>query len=117
MFEDYYKKDEDEDSEDSNAESNWRNDYPDSEHSDDSIGEEDIRNALKNMNMDDELSTSDEDFVYGLDKDDVERYGHKYAKYKARIKKEIEGHCDSDSEEEEDDYDDDEAEEDHENYD
>ncbi|XP_001605210.1 probable RNA polymerase II nuclear localization protein SLC7A6OS [Nasonia vitripennis] len=90
VFEDYYKdNDYQGESEDSNSESNWRNDYPDSDHSENSIGENDIRNAMKNLTVADE-SSSDEDFVYGLNEEDVERYGWKYAHYKARIKKEME---------------------------
>ncbi|KAJ8670577.1 hypothetical protein QAD02_001836 [Eretmocerus hayati] len=94
VFEDYYRDNEGDyegESEDSNSESNWRNDYPDSDHSNESIGENDIRRAMRNLNVEDELSSDDEDFVYGLDEDDVERYGYKYAKYKARMNKEKEG--------------------------
>ena len=92
VFEDQFKDDEDhyqDESEDSNSESNWKNDYPDSDHSENSVDEHDIRNAMKNLNVEDELSTDDsDDLVYGLDEKDVERYGYKYAKYKARIQKE-----------------------------
>lgn len=41
--------DDDDDSEDSNAENNWRNDYPDSEPS--SIDEEDMIKAVENINL------------------------------------------------------------------
>lgn len=96
VFEDYYKDNNDNqgESEDSNSESNWRNDYPDSDHSENSIVESDIRNAMKKLNVnddDDDDESSDDDFVYGLDEDDVEKYGWKYAHYKARMKKEVEG--------------------------
>lgn len=47
---------------------------------------------MQNLNVNEELSSDEEDFVYGLDAEDVERYGFKYAKYKARIKKEEEGY-------------------------
>ncbi|XP_058798270.1 probable RNA polymerase II nuclear localization protein SLC7A6OS isoform X1 [Phymastichus coffea] len=94
VFEDYYRDNEEEyreESEDSNSESNWKNEYPDSEYSEESVEENDMRNAMKKLNVDNELSSDDDDdndFVYGLDKADVERYGYKYAKYKAQLKKE-----------------------------
>ena len=77
-------------SEDSNSESNWRNDYPDSDHSEKSIDEDDIREAVMNMKVDDgsDLSSED-DFVYAVDENDVEAYGYKYARYKARIQEEL----------------------------
>ena len=93
VFEDCYKDTEQkysDDSEDSNCESYWKNDYPDSDHSDGSIRINDIRSAMQNMNVEDDLSSDSEDFVYGLDEDIVERYGFKYAKYRERIKKELE---------------------------
>lgn len=74
-------------SEDSNSESNWRNDYPDSDYTGDSIDEDDMRAAVKNMQLEDD--SSDSDFVYALDKEDVDNYGYKYAKYKAALKKEL----------------------------
>ncbi|KOC62719.1 putative RNA polymerase II nuclear localization protein SLC7A6OS [Habropoda laboriosa] len=94
-------------SEDSNSESNWRNDYPDdSNHSEASIEEDDMREAVRKMNLEDGSDLSEEDdFVYAVDKADVEAYGYKYARYKARIKKELdedEDHrsiCTSDSDE------------------
>ncbi|XP_011299143.1 probable RNA polymerase II nuclear localization protein SLC7A6OS [Fopius arisanus] len=84
------KSDADE-SEDSNSESNWRNEYPDSEHSDDSINEDDMRAAVERLKVDGDESdlSSDNDFVYAVDEDDVNNYGYKYAKYKARIKEEL----------------------------
>ncbi|XP_024944048.1 probable RNA polymerase II nuclear localization protein SLC7A6OS [Cephus cinctus] len=79
-------------SEDSNSESNWRNDYPDSDHSEGSVGEDDIRSAIKSIKLDDEESdlSSEDDFVYGVDEGDVNSFGYKYAKYKARIKAQME---------------------------
>ncbi|XP_071876252.1 female sterile (2) ltoPP43 [Bombus fervidus] len=78
-------------SEDSNSESNWRNDYPDSSYSEGSIDEDDIREAVTNMRLEDESDLSEEDdFIYALDEAIVENYGYKYAKYKARMKKELE---------------------------
>ncbi|XP_076243379.1 female sterile (2) ltoPP43 [Calliopsis andreniformis] len=77
-------------SEDSNSESNWRNDYPDSDHSEGSIDDEDMREAIMKMKVEEgsDLSSED-DFVYAIDEDDVEAYGYKYAKYKAKMKKEL----------------------------
>lgn len=106
-------------SEDSNSESNWRNDYPDSNHSERSIDEDDMREAVMNMRLDDgsDLSNDEDDFVYAVDEADVESYGYKYAKYKAIVLEELgedeenhlsdySGICMSeDSEEEYDDFD------------
>nr|XP_034176580.1 probable RNA polymerase II nuclear localization protein SLC7A6OS [Osmia lignaria] len=77
-------------SEDSNSESNWRNDYPDSPHSERSINEDDMREAVMNMKLDEGSDLSEEDdFVYAVDEADVENYGYKYARYKAKIKEEL----------------------------
>ncbi|CAL7935924.1 unnamed protein product [Xylocopa violacea] len=77
-------------SDDSNSESNWRNDYPDSNHSERSIDEDDMRDAVMNMRLEDGSDLSEEDdFVYAVDEADVEAYGYKYARYKARIKEEL----------------------------
>lgn len=79
-------------SDDSNDENNWRNDYPDS---DNSINEDDMRLAMQmgdmNLGQDNELSSSDDELIYGVDADpeDVEYHGEVYAKYKARIKREL----------------------------
>ncbi|XP_053695888.1 probable RNA polymerase II nuclear localization protein SLC7A6OS [Sabethes cyaneus] len=113
----------DEDTEDSNDENNWRNDYPDED--DDifgeanSVGEEEIRRAVEDFDFegDRELSSDDDDytgvgnssgFAYpandddydndeyceednaGLNQDDVDRFGTAYAKYKARVMKDME---------------------------
>lgn len=92
--------DSDLDSEDSNAENNWRNDYPDE---DDmlSVNEDDMVEAMKNVDLEDDLLSSDEGeegFVYSIDSEavgfeediddtDVHRYGERYARFKARHKK------------------------------
>ncbi|PSN32815.1 hypothetical protein C0J52_14169 [Blattella germanica] len=93
-----------EDSDDSNDENNWRNDYPDSDHS---IDEDDMRMAVEmnDMTLSDgeDLSsdTADEDFVYGVTVDprDVMLYGEAYANYKTRILHELDGREDSDEDE------------------
>ncbi|XP_077291014.1 female sterile (2) ltoPP43 [Arctopsyche grandis] len=80
--------------EDSNEENNWRNEYPDTE--DDSVDEDDIIRAVQNMDLENDLSSEDdEEAIYGyakndtdaikINKDDVERYGLAYAKYKSKI--------------------------------
>lgn len=54
------------DSDDSNAENNWRNDYPD-ESDMESINEDDMVDAMKNVCIDEDLLSSDsgeEGFVY-----------------------------------------------------
>ncbi|XP_011556176.3 probable RNA polymerase II nuclear localization protein SLC7A6OS [Plutella xylostella] len=75
-------------SDDSNDENNWRNEYPDSEHS--SIGSEDMVRAVENCRLEDDLSSdADEDKIYDepsdLFNEDVKRYGEAYAKYKAKV--------------------------------
>lgn len=89
LYDDAYNDKPDYESDDSNDELNPCNDYPDSDHSEESIGDEDIRNAMKNLQVHD-LSTDEDDneFVYGLDEADVDRYGYEYARYKAKMKKE-----------------------------
>ncbi|XP_047544852.1 probable RNA polymerase II nuclear localization protein SLC7A6OS [Vanessa atalanta] len=86
------------DSEDSNAENDWRNDYPDSEPS--SLDEEDMIKAVQNCNIEDELSSdTGEDKIYeeppDLFNEDVKRYGAAYAKYKAKVLAEQSGLSDS----------------------
>lgn len=85
-----------EESDDSNDENNWRNDYPEeSDH--ESITEEDMVEAVKRFTIDDDLSSDDgvENFTYGgdneaagfednIDLSDVQRYGKMYARFKAR---------------------------------
>lgn len=59
--------DSDFDSEDSNDEANWRNDYPDTDDGN-SVGEEDMRRAVEDLNFgsgDDNLSSDEEDYNYG----------------------------------------------------
>ncbi|XP_049281006.1 probable RNA polymerase II nuclear localization protein SLC7A6OS isoform X2 [Anopheles funestus] len=55
----------DTDSEDSNAEGNWRNDYPDEEdHPDgDSVDEEDMARAVEDLDLGERELSSDEDYV------------------------------------------------------
>ncbi|XP_012281280.1 probable RNA polymerase II nuclear localization protein SLC7A6OS [Orussus abietinus] len=89
-------------SEDSNSESNWRNDYPDSDHSGDSVNDDDMRRAVENMKLEEESDLSSEEFVDAVDEADVETFGYKYAKYKARVK--IEFGEDSDNESDHSDY-------------
>ncbi|XP_034947039.1 probable RNA polymerase II nuclear localization protein SLC7A6OS [Chelonus insularis] len=79
-------------SEDSNSESNWRNEYPDSDYSNGSIDEDDMREAVMRVKIEGEGSDlSDEDdhndgeFVYTVDEADVENYGYAYAYYKAKM--------------------------------
>ncbi|CAK9828525.1 Probable RNA polymerase II nuclear localization protein SLC7A6OS [Anthophora retusa] len=99
-------------SEDSNSESNWRNDYPDSSHSEGSIDEDDMREAVMNMRLEDGSDLSEEDdFIYAVDESDVNAYGYKYARYKAKVKEQLkedededhENLCTSDSDENNDD--------------
>ncbi|XP_043462828.1 protein PFC0760c-like [Leptopilina heterotoma] len=97
----------DDDSEDSNDESHWKNDYPDSDHSEYSIGEDDMKYAVRRLKIEDEesdLSSDDEDFAYGLDKHDEDYFGTKYARFKARMKR---GLDDDDNDDDDDDDDDD----------
>ncbi|CAK9814998.1 Probable RNA polymerase II nuclear localization protein SLC7A6OS [Anthophora plagiata] len=78
-------------SEDSNSESNWRNEYPDSSHSETSIDEDDMREAVMNMGLKEGSDLSEEDdFAYAVDESDMNAYGYEYARYKARVKEELE---------------------------
>lgn len=115
-----------EESEDSNDENNWRNDYPDEDEDVfgdcQSVGEDDMRRAVQELDLegDRELSSDGEDdygaredgnsgFGYpvnddgddnddefrdaddaGLNANDVDRFGTAYARYKARILKQLE---------------------------
>ncbi|CAK9799134.1 Probable RNA polymerase II nuclear localization protein SLC7A6OS [Anthophora quadrimaculata] len=86
-------------SEDSNSESNWRNDYPDSSHSEGSIDEDDMREAVMNMRLEEGSDLSEEDdFIYAVDESDVNAYGYKYARYKAKVKEQLEEDEDEDHE-------------------
>lgn len=89
------------DSEDSNAESNWRNDYPDEESDLESITEDDMVKAVNRMNIDNESDlSSDEDeekYVYDddhedddIDEEDARKYGRSYARFKAKSQKLVE---------------------------
>ncbi|KAL1513394.1 hypothetical protein ABEB36_002813 [Hypothenemus hampei] len=95
----------DEDSEDSNAENHWRNDYPDEEDLE-SITEDDMLEAMKNLDVEEDLLSGDSDeasLVYSpdeedfhdqgscIDNDDTLRYGQKYAIFKAKYKNEPSG--------------------------
>ncbi|KAK0082979.1 hypothetical protein PV325_009561 [Microctonus aethiopoides] len=89
-------------SEDSNSESNWRNDYPDSDHSNYSFDDDLMREAVQRIKIDgdeSDLSSEDSDFVYAVDESDVINYGFKYAKYKAKHLKEVEQSGSSDDDE------------------
>lgn len=94
------------DDEDSNDECNWRNDYPEENDMSDneSIGEYDMRRAMNNFDIGEDLSSDEEDnngFVYSVDSEaisfeddldycDVNRYGEAYARYKKRVVRELE---------------------------
>lgn len=98
-------------SEDSNAENNWRNDYPDEIEGDaDSITEQDMLNAMQRVTIEDELSSDEgeEGFVYSIDSEaagfeediddsDVQRYGERYARFKALNKRTNSSDNDSDA--------------------
>lgn len=93
--------DSDNESEDSNDENNWRNDYPDEEDAE-SITQDDMLAAMNTVGLEDkenDLSSSDgeEGFIYSIDSEsagfeedidqsDVHRYGERYARFKARHK-------------------------------
>ena len=74
----------------SNSESNWKNDYPDSDHSENSVDEHDMREAVERLNVEDGRSdlSSDEDCVYGEDDNAVDVYGAEFARWRARMDKE-----------------------------
>lgn len=93
--------DSDDDSEDSNAENNWKNDYPD-ESDLESVTEDDMVKAMTRCDLED-LSSDDgeEGFAYSVDSEsagfeediddsDVQRYGERYARFKAQNKKNVE---------------------------
>jgi hypothetical protein len=110
-----------EESSDSNDENYYTNDYPDEEdgNSDDneSIGEREMRRAMRNFGMENELSSDEEqDFVYSVDAEgvefeddvdfaaDVARYGRSYAKYKKKVLREMDDDdCQSSAEVDDDD--------------
>ena len=105
--------------EDSNDENNWRNDYPDEDDDNTSVGECQMRNAIANFDIDNDLSSDEENatncnrFINSVDsqeigfEDDLDysnsnRHGESYARYRKRIEKEMneEGNDDSDDESE-----------------
>lgn len=100
--------------EDSNDENNYRNDYPDEDEVSDSesIGETQLRRAMNNFDIDNDLSSDEEEqhngFVYSVDAEaigfeddldycDVNRYGEAYAKYKKRIIRDLKDSSDDSS--------------------
>ncbi|CAD6222358.1 GSCOCG00000931001-RA-CDS [Cotesia congregata] len=108
------------DSEDSNCESNWKNDYPDSDdyHSEGSIGVEDMEQAVSRMWLHDGQSDLSDDeydnYIYHLDNSkytvddsDIEHYGLAYAQFKAKLKNKKNDDDDDDEESDDDDCDND----------
>jgi hypothetical protein len=105
--------------EDSNEEGNWRNDYPDEDEmsGNESIGERDMRRAMNNFDIGNDLSSDDEaqnGFVYSVDSEaisfeddldfcDVNRYGEAYARYKKRVIRELEDGSDDSNDGDDDD--------------
>ena len=104
MMDEYRDRDEDAfaDSDDSNAEDNWRNDYPEEEEyaefaydserdrGDDESSEGDF--DFDKMNLKGEDSSDDEEgLVYSRStaEDDANRHGSSYAKYKQRVMKDL----------------------------
>ncbi|KAG5675917.1 hypothetical protein PVAND_005776 [Polypedilum vanderplanki] len=98
------------DSSDSNAEDYYTNDYPDEDDYSDneSIGEREMRRAMNNFDIGNDLSSSDnDDFIYSVDTEgiefeddldfvDIERYGRSYAKYKKKNLKKMDSSDDDD---------------------
>lgn len=86
------------DSEDSNAENNWRNDYPDEDEFVDEVDDEVMRKAIDDLSFGDDLSddAGEEGFIYSIDsetagfEEDIDRSGEMYARFKMRQKKEEE---------------------------
>lgn len=90
-----------EDDEDSNAEDNWRNDYPDSEEEglrdEEGVygygavgGDLDIGTNFKGLKVKGD-SSSDDDIIYGMDDDnDGMSFDNKYTRYKRRVMREYE---------------------------
>lgn len=116
------KDSDDNNSEDSNDEANWRNEYPDTDD-DFSIGEEDMRKAVEELNVgsDADNSSSDDDDAYGAEpaihfmpeSDDEYEYFKKHGRIKSHAqyyrthprKKVIRTASDSDESNEENDSD------------
>lgn len=103
--------------EDSNDENNWRNDYPDEEDDNESVGERQMRSAVENFDLENDLSSDEESganrnrFVNSVDaqaigfEDDLDysnsnRHGESYARYRKRIEKEMNEESDTDSDDE-----------------
>ncbi|KAK4014607.1 probable RNA polymerase II nuclear localization protein SLC7A6OS [Daphnia magna] len=84
------------DTDDSNDESNWRNDYPDTDEEEE--GDEDIVGKMCGLYLErnDEFSSDDEDFIYS--KDDDYQPGDAYLDYKKRVMRDLVLHVRSDSE-------------------
>lgn len=93
--------DSDRETDDSNDENNWRNDYPDEESGDDSsIDEDDMQKAINNLKLSDDLSSEDDiGFTYSIDSEavgfeedcnDQNRYGEMFARFKRGQKREEE---------------------------
>lgn len=91
--------DETEQSDDSNDENNWRNDYPDESDSDSDLNEEDLVRAVRRFKLEYELSSDDEDEAYVYDDDsdgtgyeamiskkEEKKYGKLYARFKAKVR-------------------------------
>lgn len=109
------ESDDNQEDEDSNDENNWRNEYPDEDDDNDgSIGERQIRNAVENFDLENDLSSEEESganrngFVNSVDtqaigfEDDLDYsnskgHGESYAKYRKRIEKEMNEESDSNS--------------------
>uniref|UniRef100_A0A336KAA7 Probable RNA polymerase II nuclear localization protein SLC7A6OS n=1 Tax=Culicoides sonorensis TaxID=179676 RepID=A0A336KAA7_CULSO len=113
-YRDTEDRDYDIESEDSNDENYWRNDYPDEdencEDDNSSVGESDMRRALDDFDIDgerelssdeevyDDIGRGHEGFIYSIDSEaigfeddldycDVNRYGEAYARYRRRVLK------------------------------
>lgn len=84
------------DSDDSNAENYYKNEYPDEESDIESVTDEDMIKAVTRMNTNESDLSSDEgeeQYPYdedNVDAEDVLRYGKLYAKFKATWKERLE---------------------------
>lgn len=114
------ESDDNQEDEDSNDENNWRNDYPDEDDDNESVGEKQIRSAVENFDLENDLSSDEESgvnpnrFVNTVDsqaigfEDDLDysnsnRHGESYAKYRKRIEKEMNEESDSNSDDDDSD--------------
>lgn len=95
-----YRQDDTEsyDSEDSNAENNWRNDYPEEESDMESVTEDDMVAAVNRLAINEESDLSsdegEEKYIYDEDdqqddvsEEDVRKYGRLYAKFRAKAQR------------------------------